>query len=222
MEFSEVVRARRMLRRYDPDRPVPPGVLAACLDNAVRAPSAGFSQGWDFVVLRTADERAGFWEATTDAQTPTDSWLRGVRAAPVLILCCSHKRAYLDRYAAPDKGWTDRDESRWPVPYWDIDTGMASLLLLLTAVEHGLGGLFFGVPPQHHRAVHERFAIPDDRTVIGVVSLGYAVPGHRGPTSPSLLRHRRTGVDVAHWGRFGGEDNASRQSWQCAGRPVVP
>jgi len=211
MEFSEVVRGRRMVRRYDAERPVPAEVLAACLDSAARAPSAGFSQGWDFVVLRTRDERGGFWEATTDARSPADPWLDGVRAAPVLILCCSHKQAYLDRYAALDKGWTDQDESRWPVPYWDVDTGMASLLILLTAVDNGLAGLFFGVPPEHHRAVHERFAIPDDRTVIGVVSLGYAVPGHRGPRSPSLLRHRRTGAEVAHWGRFGGEDQARRQ-----------
>jgi carbon monoxide dehydrogenase subunit G len=33
----------------------------------------------------------------------------------------------------PDKGWTDRDEARWPVPFWQIDTGMAALLILLTA-----------------------------------------------------------------------------------------
>jgi hypothetical protein len=33
---------------------------------------------------------------------------------------------YLDRYARPDKGRTDRDESRWPVPYWYIDTGFAA------------------------------------------------------------------------------------------------
>ncbi|NUR17224.1 MAG: nitroreductase family protein, partial [Dermatophilaceae bacterium] len=51
MEFTEVVRARRMVRRYDPDRPVPREVVERCLANAVRSPSAGFSQGWDFLVL---------------------------------------------------------------------------------------------------------------------------------------------------------------------------
>jgi len=45
----------------------------------------------------------------------------------LLIVPMSDKSAYLDRYAEPDKGWTDRDESRWPVPYWDVDAGMASL-----------------------------------------------------------------------------------------------
>ena len=43
-------------------------------------------------------------------------------------------KTYLERYAEPDKGRTDRDEARWPVPYWDVDTGMAALHMLLTAV----------------------------------------------------------------------------------------
>ena len=200
MEFADVVRRRRMVRRYDPDRPVPHQLLQACLENAVRAPSAGFSQGWDFVVLSTPDERAPFWTATTDPASEADEWLRGIRNAPALIVCCSDKQAYLDRYAAPDKGWTDRDEARWPVPYWDIDTGMAALLMLLTATDEGLGSLFFGVPAPLHPAVHDALGIPDDRTIIGVVALGYAVPG---PRSPSLRRHRRTADEVAHWGRFG-------------------
>ncbi|MDN5789886.1 MAG: nitroreductase family protein [Micrococcales bacterium] len=200
MEFQSVVRARRMVRRYDPDRPVPHEILRRCLDNAVRAPSAGFSQGWDFVVLHTDPERETFWSATTSDGAPDDPWLSGIRAAPVLIVCCSHKDAYLDRYAAPDKGWTDRDEARWPVPYWDIDTGMASLLILLTAVDAGLGSLFFGVPAEQHGPVHAALQIPVSRTIIGVVALGYALPG---PKSPSLRRHRRTGADVTHWGRFG-------------------
>lgn len=200
MEFSDVVRLRRMVRRYDPERPVPQELVERCLANAVRAPSAGFSQGWDFLVLSEVDEREAFWSATTDTAAPGDSWLSGIRDAPVLILCLSDKDAYLDRYAEPDKGWTDRDEARWPVPYWDVDTGMASLLILLTAVDEGLGGLFFGVPPAHHDAVRTAFGIPAGRGIVGVVSIGHALPG---PKSPSLRRHRRSGKDVAHWGRFG-------------------
>jgi nitroreductase len=200
MEFSDVVKKRRMIRRYDPDRPVPLEVVERCLANAVRAPSAGFSQGWDFVVLHTPEDREAFWAATTNPDEPSDPWLDGIRSAPALVLCLSHKDAYLDRYADPDKGWTDRDEARWPVPYWHVDTGMAALLILLTATDEGLGSLFFGVPPDQHPAVHSAFGIPDTRAVVGVVSLGYAVPG---PKSPSLRRHRRTGTEVAHWGRFG-------------------
>ncbi|HKX67951.1 MAG TPA: nitroreductase family protein [Intrasporangium sp.] len=200
MQFSDVVRRRRMVRRYDPDRQVSPEVIERCLANAVRAPSAGFSQGWDFLVLAEDDERDSFWTATTPEDGPSDSWLSGIRNAPLLVLCLSDKDAYLDRYAAPDKGWTDRDEARWPVPYWDVDTGMAALLILLTAVDEGLGALFFGVPPVHHETVKAAFGIPPGRRIVGVVSIGHALPG---PKSPSLRRARRGVEEVAHWGRFG-------------------
>lgn len=200
VEFAEVVRKRRMVRCYDPNRAVPSDAMEAMLDAATRAPSAGFSQGWDFVILTERADRERFWAATTKPAAEQDQWLTGLRTAPCLIICCSDKQAYLDRYAAPDKGWTDRDEARWPIPYWDVDTGMASLLLLLTAVDWGLAGLFFGVPAAMANDVRSEFAIPAERRLVGVVAVGYGASDRK---SPSLRRGRR-GVDqIAHWGRFG-------------------
>jgi nitroreductase len=137
MEFQDVVRRRRMIREYA-ETPVDPAFVDRALANAVRAPSAGFSQGWAFLVL---DQPAGiekFWEVTTTPGELPDSWLRGMTKAPVVIVPCSSKAAYLNRYAEPDKGWTDLDEARWPVPFWHMDAAMASLLILLTAVDAGL------------------------------------------------------------------------------------
>jgi nitroreductase len=200
VEFSEVVRKRRMIRSYDPDRPVPPEVISTALEHAIRAPSAGFSQGWDFVVLTRPEERQAYWAATTDPDDEPDSWLAGLANAPVLILCLSDEGTYLRRYAEPDKGWTDMDEARWPVPYWDVDTGMASLLILLSVVDQGLGACFFGAPPEAHEDVFEAFGIPHDRNLVGVVSVGYPLPH---PKSGSLRRGRRELAQVAHHGRFG-------------------
>lgn len=202
MELREVIRRRRMVRAYDPDRPVPPDVLRRALEHAVRAPNAGFSQGWDFLVLTEPAERGRFWAAAAGevAEQDRDSWLRGVMTAPVLVLCLSDPARYLDRYAEPDKGRTDRSEAHWPVPYWDVDTGMAALLMLLTAVDEGLGGLFFGVPSDRHDAVREAFAVPAGHRLVGVVSMGYAVPHRR---SPFLRRGRRPLGEVAHRGRYG-------------------
>src|SRR6478735_7552225 len=197
MEFTEVVRSRRMVRRYDPDRPVPRELVERCLANAVRSPSAGFSQGWDFLVLRTTGERDAFWAATTQPGAPSDPWLDGIRAAPVLVLCLSHKDAYLDRYAAPDKGWTDRDEARWPVPYWHVDAGFASLLMLLGVVDEGLGACFFGIPPERTQAYRAAFGVPAPFTPIGALTVGYPAPDRR---SPSLRRGRRPVSEVAHRG----------------------
>ena len=112
----------------------------------------------------------------------------------MLVLCLSHKDAYLDRYAAPDKGWTDRDEARWPVPYWDVDTGMASLLILLTATDEGLGSLFFGVPPERHDAVHEAFDIPVERArIVGRRVDRVCRPGTQEPQPAPAPAHRSRG-----------------------------
>jgi nitroreductase len=56
MEFSEVVRRRRMVRHYS-GRPLSPEVIERVLTSALRAPSAGFSQGWAFLALTDAADR---------------------------------------------------------------------------------------------------------------------------------------------------------------------
>jgi nitroreductase len=118
----------------------------------------------------------------------------------VLVLCLSDPDTYLDRYALPDKGWTDRDPARWPVPYWDVDTGMAAMNMLLAAVDEGLGALFFGVPPEAHERVREAHGIPANRRLVGVVALGHE--GERVGGS-SRSRRRRPEREVVHWGHFG-------------------
>ena len=201
MEFQEVVRRRRMVRNFDGSRPVPPDVLDRILQNALHAPSAGFSQGWAFLVLEGREETERFWSVTwpDPARREAFRW-QGLFDAPVLIVPLSHKQAYLDRYAEPDKGVADKRESFWPVPYWDIDTGMASLLMLLTAVDAGLGALFFGVFPEHLEGFRRAFAVPDAYTPIGAIALGYRAPDE---PSPSLKRGRRPQDEVVHRGRFG-------------------
>jgi nitroreductase len=198
MEFEDVVRRRRMVRNFDPDRPVPRETVERLLDLAIRAPSAGFSQGWAFLVLSTPDEVSRFWAATTDGGAP-DTWLTGMMRAPVLVVPLANSGAYLDRYAEPDKGWTDRDEGRWPVPYWYIDTGFASLLMLLGAVDSGLGACFFGIPPDRTGAFRAAYRVPEEYTPIGALAVGHPAPDRR---SPSLRRGRRPVDEVTHWGEW--------------------
>jgi nitroreductase len=199
MEFRDLVRRRRMVRNYDPERPVPGEVVDRLLAHAVHAPSAGFSQGWAFLVLETPGDRERFWTATTPPNQEPDSWLTGMRRAPLIVAVHSHRDAYLDRYAEPDKGWTDRDEARWPVPYWHIDAGFAALMMLLTAVDEGLGACFFGIPPERTSAYREAFGVPPAYTPIGAVTVGYPAKDRR---SPSLRRGRRPMDDVVHRGRW--------------------
>lgn len=157
MEFSEVVRRRRMIRHYS-DKPLPPDVIERVLASALRAPSAGFSQGWAFLALTDPADRARFWPyvPTRVEKTPT------MQNAPLVVVPLAHKAAYLERYAEPDKGWQDRAEARWPAPYWYIDTGMAALLMLLTAVDEGLGACFFGIMPEHLTPFRQEFGVPGE------------------------------------------------------------
>lgn len=199
MEFAEVVRRRRMVRNYDPHRPVPPDVVDRLLEYAVRAPSAGYSQGWGFLVLEDPADRERFWTATTPERGEQGSWLTGMRRAPLIVVPHANRSAYLDRYAEPDKGWTDRDEARWPVPYWYIDAGFAALLMLLTAVDEGLGACFFGIPPERTEAYRRAFGVPGEFTAVGALTVGYRAPDRR---SPSLKRGRRPAAEIVHRGRW--------------------
>lgn len=199
MEFQDVVRRRKMVRRYAPD-PVSPGSLDRMLANAIHAPSAGFSQGWGFLRLDTPADVDRFWTTTMPDTGAENDWIDGMRTAPALIVPMSNKGIYLDRYAERDKGWSDRDESRWPVPYWHIDAGMASLLILQTAVDEGLGACFFGIPPTRIPAFREAFDVPEGYTPIGAITIGHPLEGG-APGSPTR-RGRRGIADVVHTGRW--------------------
>jgi nitroreductase len=198
MDYDDVVRRRRMVRNYDASRPVAADVVDRLLDYAVRAPSAGFSQGWGFLVLTEEADRELFW--TASSPEVTTSWSDGMRRAPLIIVPHSNRSVYLERYAERDKGWTDRDAARWPAPYWDIDAGFASLLMLLGAVDAGLGACFFGIPPERIAAYREAFGVPPEFAPIGAITVGYPAPDRR---SPSLARGRRPVAEVAHRGRWG-------------------
>jgi nitroreductase len=179
------------VRRFT-DEPVPPGSLDRILHNAVRGPSAGFSQGQAFLVLTAADDLKRFWAVSGAAAADS------VTSAPLVIVPMSSKRIYLDRYARPDKGWTDRDEKRWPVPFWHIDTGMAALLILLTVVDEGLGALYFGIVPEAVGPFREAFGVPDDHEPIGAIAIGYDAED-----APRDLRaRRRPAEDVVHYGHW--------------------
>lgn len=203
MEFQRVVQKRRMVRSFD-DGPIPAEIVERMLANAVRAPSASNIEGWAFLVLEGTEETGRFFDLTKRDTYGVPDLFR----APLVIVCLCSKEAYLDRYAQPDKGWTDRDESRWPAPYWDIDAGMAALLILLTAVDTGLGALFFGLggPGSGLRGATDfttfraAYGIPETYRPIGAIAAGYeAPPTANAPRRPPKPRSVKAVVHRGRW-----------------------
>ena len=189
-----MLRRRRMVRAYAVDREVPPELLEAVTLAALGVPSAGFTQAVSLLVLTSAEQRAAYWGVAAERQT---SWLAGMQTGPVLILVWTSRASYLERYAAPDKGWTDRDPDRWPAPYWYVDAGMAVLAMLLTATDHELGACFFGVF-DHEPAIRTELAVPPGWRTVGTVAIGH--PADADEPGASVGRPRRPLDEVVHRG----------------------
>jgi nitroreductase len=196
MEFGSVIRKRKMVRTFL-DGPIQPDVLQRILEQGQRAPSAGYTQGFSFLVLEGPEQTGRFWEATSGDRTV----LEGVWHAPILIVPLASKQAYLDRYAEEDKGWTDRDDSRWPVPYWFIDAAFASMLILLTAVDEGLGALFFGLYPPTMPRFRAAFGIPQAWEPIGAIAIGHSAAVDPVRSSANT-RARKPLDEIVHRGHW--------------------
>lgn len=195
MELTEVIRRRRMIRRFD-RRPVPPEVVDRIVDLARRSPTAGFAQGVDFLVLDTPAAVADFWRFTEDPEfpAPPDFVANG---PTVIVLPIADHRPYLARYSEDDKApFGLQDAAAWPVKFWEVDASMAAMTALLAAVDAGLGGWFFGI--SHGEAeLLAHFGVPDGIRPIGVIGLGYRAVDE-APMGSGTTRVRRPLGDQLH------------------------
>lgn len=192
MELAEVLRRRRMVRRYGPD-PVPEDVLERVLAAAAAAPTAGNSGGQHLVVVTAAPTR----EAVARLAGEEEYVARGVPAwlstAPVHVVLVALPDEYRRRYAAPDKRRATPPDA-WPVPYWWVDAGATLLALLLAAVDEGLGAGFLGI---HAFApgLGSLLDLPPGAEPVGVVTLGRPVT-HLSPAPPRPAAARRIHRDT--------------------------
>lgn len=187
MEFERVVHKRRMIRAFKP-KPIPYEKIRRILELAQHYPSAGFSQGMAFILVTEPERVRRLRELNR---------LRG--DAPVLVVPCVSEKLYHDRYHEPDKLLPDGSEIDWPIPYWYFDSGCASLLVLLAAVDEGLAAYLAGA--FRPELLREELRIPDHYVPVGVISIGYPDYKRHVP-SPSLDRGRRPfdqTVHLQHW-----------------------
>ena len=114
-------------------------------------------------------------------------------SAPVHVIVCTSEVAYRARYAEPDKAGSEK-AGQWPVPYWYVDAGAVLMLLLLAVVNEGLDAGFAG--SHNLGAIGELLGIPEEITLIGLVTVGRGAPDRR---SGSLGRGRTPLDEVIHW-----------------------
>jgi nitroreductase len=190
-----------MIRKFE-QRPIPGDVLKRVLEAARHAPSGGFSQGFDFIVLTKPAELDWFYRTTDDPTDPEPFPGREPDFAPsCLILPFANKSLYLDRYAQPDKLQFGLDkEENWPVPFWTVDTSMAIMLILLAAVDEGIGAWYLDISRGHDDLMRE-LGVPPHCIRLGVVALGYASPEDK-PSAAVFKKRRRPFEEMFHFGRW--------------------
>jgi nitroreductase len=180
------------------DEPVAEAVVDGLVDLARRSPSAGNAQAMDFLIL-AGDDVAAYWDVTLPEQRRSSFPWPGLLSAPALIVPWVQPQAYVRRYSEPDKEHTGLGASAdaWSTPYWWVDGGMASMVILLAAEAAGLGALFFGLFG-HEPALRERFGVPVGHRAVGAIAVGYPA-AHQRP-SRSAGRARRDLDEVVHRG----------------------
>jgi nitroreductase len=202
MELEQLARLRRMTRSFRAD-PIPAAVLEQILSIAVTAPSAGFTQGVEWVVME--GEAVGrFFAVATDPEFRAEPGaMAGLLEAPVILLPVADQTAYVARYGEPDKAASKLAgvaARGWPVPYWIVDAAFAAMLALLAAADLEVGALFFRLHAET-AAVRQEFAIPEDRVLIGAIAVGYPADD-AGPRGSPSRRSKRSVDDLVHRNRW--------------------
>ena len=174
MEFVEVVRRRRMCRAYT-DEDVSDELVRSILEVGLRSPSAGNTQPQEFIVVRDPAVKEELGRAAFGQMFLAE--------APVVIAVVSDTRRSAARY-----------RERGVAFYSVVDGAFASLLLLLAAIDRGLGAAFVGAFDDER--VASVLGVPRHVRPIGLVPIGHCAD------RPHALA-RRGPDEIVHRDRYG-------------------
>jgi nitroreductase len=194
--FYELLKQRRMVRHYTGER-VSRDVLERIVATVRRAPSGGFSQGQRLLVVDDPGLVAQIAAlADDDPLEGVEPWFE-TAAAQVFVM--TREADYHERYQKEDK-LQDGEEIEWPVPFWHVDAGAAMMLVLVAAIEEGLGAAVYGIFGDDEKKLRELLRIPDDFTLVAGVTIGHPLPDPGWSSKTSRATQRRRGLDeVVHW-----------------------
>jgi FMN reductase [NAD(P)H] len=194
----DLLKKRRAVRSYTGER-VPRETLERIARAARRGPNAGYSQGLRLLVVDDPEAIEALIDPEDDERS--QAWFRNA-AAHILVM--TREQDYHDRYTQPDKlGITGGVEIVWPVPFWHVDAGAALMLVLLAALEEGLGAGVYGVPVEEDARWRELLSIPDDLTIVTGVTVGHPADDPDWDRASSVFSQRRRKQDeVVKWNRW--------------------
>jgi nitroreductase len=171
--LDQLLARRRMIRKFRAD-PVSDERVRRVVRAAMRAPSAGHTQPWSYVVVRAAAMRRRLARAALSQMFVAD--------APVVVVPCADRSRSRGRYGP-------REGDHYAV----IDTAFSSLLLLLAVAEEGLGACFVGAFDEQQ--VSQVLDLPALVRPLAVIPIG--VPAER--PRPLKLRALDDALHVEHW-----------------------
>jgi nitroreductase len=151
MDFNEAIRKRKMIREYS-SKQVSDETIKKLIRSAHRAPSAGHTQVQEFIIVKDPAIKKKLRKVAVDQEY--------VERAPVLIVVCSNTSRSVGRYGSRGKEF-----------YSIIDGAFASLLILLTTVNEGIGACFVGA--FQDKMVSRILELPEHVRPIGIVCIGY-------------------------------------------------
>ncbi len=185
MDFLEMIKARRTVRKYKKD-PIPEEILQKVLEAARWAPSWANFQCWEYVVVKDPVVKAQL----ADSFRKGNPIIPALTEAPVVLVACSvlQKSGHFGGKAATDKG-----------DWFMFDVALSMENLILAAHSLGLGTAIVGAFDA--KKVSESLGLPENIAVVAMTPLGY--PEQIPPTPP-----RKELTEFVHYNRFGQRDGA--------------
>ena len=152
MDFDKVIRQRKMIREYIANKQIPEELITRLIKNAHRAPSAGHTQVQEFIVVKDDITKKKLRRVAVNQEY--------VELAPVLIIVCSNTSRSTNRYGTRAKEF-----------YSIIDGAFASMIILLSAINEGIGAPFVGAFEDDK--VSQILQLPKYVKPVGIICLGY-------------------------------------------------
>src|SRR3990170_8725782 len=163
MDVFEVINTTRAMRRLKPD-PIPDDLIWKVLDAAIRAPSGGNRQPWNFIVIRDPDTKKKIAEYYLDSWNKSYGLIKQAALASPATAQTYASAEHLANHLAEVPVFiiaTVNQSGVAPVSPDGASIYPAVQNLMLAARALGLGTTLTTLHPAHEDEVKQLLGIPD-------------------------------------------------------------